>query len=142
MTNAVVQTATAFIGSLGFSMVFGTKKKYWMLIAIDGTISWMIYLASCPLTGGFFANLAAATFCSLYAHLAARIVKAPTTCLLTPATVPMIPGGSLYYTMSYALSGNIPEFKIYMITTAETIFAIAIGFAVVSLVFRWYEKHA
>ncbi|KIR01351.1 hypothetical protein P261_00165 [Lachnospiraceae bacterium TWA4] len=80
-------------------------------------------------------------FCSLYAHLAARIVKAPTTCLLMPATVPMIPGGSLYYTTSYALAGNIPEFKRFMLSTGKTIFAMAIGFAVISLMFRTYEKY-
>ncbi|MDO4617681.1 MAG: threonine/serine exporter family protein [Lachnospiraceae bacterium] len=134
-----VQIASAFVGTLGFAMVFGAKKKYWLLIAVDGALSWTLYLCLCNFMSSFFANLITAAFCSLYAHIAARIVKAPTTCLLMPATVPMIPGGSLYYTMFYALRGDMEEFQIYLKNTAKTIFAMAIGFALISLFFRIRE---
>ncbi len=137
--NPLTQIIAAFIGTFGFTILFGAKRKYWLLIAIDGMLSWMLYLACCTVMHTFPANIITAAFCSLYAHIASRIVKAPTTCLLMPATVPMVPGGSLYYTMSYLLSGEMSEFVRYLSATCETIFAMAIGFALVSLGFRTYE---
>lgn len=128
------------MGGFGFAIVFGSNKKHWLLIAVDAMLSWMVYLGCCTFTSSFFANLLAAAFCSLYAHIAARAVKAPTTCLLTPATVPFIPGGSLYYTVYYALSRNGELFRKYAIATGETVFAVAIGFSLIYICFWTYER--
>ncbi len=137
--TALRQILIAFVGSIGFSAVFQTKRKYWLICAIDAALSWMVYLFLIRMVNVFFANLITAAFCSLYAHIASRIVKAPTTCLLMSATVPMIPGGSLYYTIFYAMSGNGEEFGYYLMNTVQVIFAMAVGFALISLIFRSYE---
>lgn len=138
--ETVLQILMAFIGGFGFSMVFGAGKKYWLLISINAMLSWSVYLLVNHVGGNFVANLISAAFCSLYAHLAARAVKAPVTCLLMPATVPMIPGGSLYYTMYYGLRGNRISFVQYAYQTAGSIFGMAIGFALISLLFRTYTR--
>ncbi len=135
----MIEILSAFLGSLGFAILFGTKKSYWLLVSLDGMFSWIVFLALSSCMSDFFAYVLSATFCSLYAHIAARIVKAPTTCLLMPATVPMIPGGSLYYTLFYAMQGEWNAFLSSMLMTGKIIFAMAIGFAVVTMVFRNYE---
>ncbi len=138
--DTVIQIISAFIVSYGFSIVFSSRRNHRLLIALDGMLSWSLYLFCCLFLSSFFANLITAVFCSLYAHIASRIVKTPTTCLLMPATVPMIPGGSLYYTMSYALSGDTAMFRQYFFSTCKTIFAMAIGFAIITLIFRTKEN--
>lgn len=140
MTGVIGQIAAAFAGSLGFSIVFGLKYRYWLIVSLNGMLSWMIFLVCSLELNNFFSNLFTAVFCSLYAHIAARIVKAPTTVLLMPATVPMIPGSGLYYTIAHLLDGDIAGFQKYGYVTAETILAMAIGFALVTLFFRFYEK--
>ena len=66
----------------------------------------------------------------------ARRIKVPTVVLQMPATVPMIPGGSLYYTMLYVFSGDMLNAKLYFLSTIRAIFGMAIGFAVVSVLLR------
>ena len=140
--NPFIQLILAFIGSLGFSMVFNVKKKYWIIIAINGMLSWGVYLLFRIVANDFISYFFSAAFCSLFAHITSKILKAPTTCLLISATVPMIPGGSLYYTMTYIISGNMVEFKKYALLTAEVIFAMSIGFAIVSLVFKLINNYS
>ena len=80
--------------------------------------------------------MASAMFCSLMAAVLARRIKVPTVVLQMPATVPMIPGGSLYYTMLYVFSGDMLNAKLYFLSTIRAIFGMAIGFAVVSVLLR------
>ena len=80
--------------------------------------------------------MAETMFCSLVAALMARRLRVPTVVLQMPATVPMIPGGSLYYTIYYVFAGDMPTAKSYFFFTARAVFGMAIGFAVVSVLFK------
>ena len=40
----------------------------------------------------------------------ARVLKTPTTTFIITGLIPLIPGGSLYYTMTNAFSGNLQTF--------------------------------
>ena len=73
---------------------------------------------------------------TLVAALMARRLRVPTVVLQMPATVPMVPGGSLYYTIYYVFAGNMPTAKSYFFFTARAVFGMAIGFAVVSVLFK------
>lgn len=140
--GAGMQIAEAFVGTLGFAIFFGARRKYWLLISVNGALSWMVYLAGNALWGNFFGNLMSAVFCSLYAYVASKICRTPVTVLLIPSTVPMIPGGSLYYTLSHLLAGDRAGFENYAYITAESIFGMAIGFALVTWLFRMlWKKH-
>ena len=129
------QILAGALGGLGFSIVFGVRKKYMVLIALNAGLSWAVYLAVNALAGDFAGNMVSAMFCSLLAAVLARI-KVPTVVLQMPATVPMIPGGSLYYTMLYVFSGDMLNAKLYFLSTIRAIFGMAIGFAVVSVLLR------
>ena len=130
------QILAGALGGLGFSIVFGVRKKYMVLIALNAGLSWAVYLAVNALAGDFAGNMASAMFCSLMAAVLARRIKVPTVVLQMPATVPMIPGGSLYYTMLYVFSGDMINAKLYFLSTIRAIFGMAIGFAVVSVLLR------
>ncbi len=43
---------------------------------------------------------------------------------LLPCLIPLVPGGGLYYTMSYAVLKEMQQFRIYLSNTAEA----AIGY--------------
>ena len=130
------QILAGALGGLGFSIVFGVRKKYMVLIALNAGLSWAVYLAVNALARDFAGNMASAMFCSLMAAVLARRIKVPTVVLQMPATVPMIPGGSLYYTMLYVFSGDMLNAKLCFLSTIRAIFGMAIGFAVVSVLLR------
>ena len=123
------QILAGALGGLGFSIVFGVRKKYMVLIALNAGLSWAVYLAVNALAGDFAGNMASAMFCSLMAAVLARRIKVPTVVL-------QMPGGSLYYTMLYVFSGDMLNAKIYFLSTIRAIFGMAIGFAVVSVLLR------
>ena len=50
-------------------------------------------------------------FCSIVAAVMAWRIKVPKVVLQMPATVPMIPGGSLYYTMYNIFAGDAAAAK-------------------------------
>ena len=74
----------------------------------------------------------------MFAAVAARFTEVPAVVMQMPATVPMIPGGSLYYTMYYAMEGNRELFAGYFQATFRTIFAMAIGFALTEVILKQY----
>ena len=123
------QIIASIIGSIGFSIVFGIRRAYMLPIAVNAGLSWAVYLLVNGFAGDFAANMVSAMFCSLVAALMARRLR-------VPATVPMVPGGSLYYTIYYVFAGNMPTAKSYFFFTARAVFGMAIGFAVVSVLFK------
>ena len=46
---------------------------------------------------------------SAYAEVMARVFKAPVTGFLTIGILPLVPGGGIYYTMEYCVSGQTSQ---------------------------------
>ena len=136
LTQGAVQVIAGALGSIGFSVVFGIRKRYMIPIALNAGMSWVVYLLVNSLAGDFAANIVSAMFCSLVAALMAHRFKVPKVVLQMPATVPMIPGGSLYYTMYHIFAGDTASATTWFFSTVRAISGMAIGFAVVSVLLR------
>ncbi len=100
----IIQLITAFTGSLGFAGIFHVKKDKLLPAAFGGFLAWGVYLAAGSASSNdplrfFLASLAF----TVYAEIMARLKKTPATIFLVPSAIPLIPGGSLYATMRYAL---------------------------------------
>lgn len=98
----------------------------------------MVYLfVQSFVTGYFVPYFAAAVFVAVYAEIMARINRAPATIFLTAAAVPLIPGGSLYYTMA----GLVNKDEVLFTQSGEAAIvialAIAMGFVVVAVITRY-----
>jgi uncharacterized membrane protein YjjB (DUF3815 family) len=70
----------------------------------------------------------------------ARIMKTPTTLFVVPATIPLIPGGSLYTTMRLAVQGYSALSMRQGIYTAQLAGAIAGGIIVAMAVWAILQK--
>jgi len=138
----LIQIITAYIGSLGFALLFNIKKERILYASIGGIITWCIYLLSFYYFNDIFiSNMIAAILATAYSELLARILKAPTTVFLLPSIVPLVPGGSLYYSMSYAVMGNKTNFDIYALSTLKTALGIAVGIIVVSVIVYHFTNY-
>ena len=65
----------------------------------------------------------------------AKVLKTPATLFVIPAIIPLVPGGSLFYTMSCAVHGDLENARLYGTRTGECALAIAAGISIV-LAFR------
>ncbi len=150
MTSEIVQLITSFLGSLGFAFIFNTRKKALIPSALGGVVCWGVYLlGSLYFDGQYIPSLFAAAAVALYAEIAARVLKLPATIVFISAIIPLIPGSSLYYTMSYAVSGDLEMFGRHGMETIYYILGITSGISfvwsmwyMVQKIYRIYIKKA
>ncbi len=145
MNSEIMQIFAAFIGSFGFAILYNIRGKKLAFAALGGFLSWSLFLIlefmieSEPIR--YFIVSATTT---LYSEIMARVLKTPTTTFITTALIPLIPGGSLYYTMANAFEGNLESFLLNGIVTLKLAMALALGVVVVTalvkLIYTWNNK--
>lgn len=132
MTKAeIIQIITGLIGTFGFSVLFNIRGKRLALSTLGGFLSWFLFIILNRIIGiEPLAYFLVAALISVYAEVMARVVKTPTTTFITPSLIPLIPGGSLYYTMAYALESDVERFTEKAIYTLELASVLALGIIV------------
>ena len=130
--DVLFQLAAAFVGALGFALIFGMRRRYLFAASRGALLGWGVYLlAEHFLQSSFLPPLFAAAFALSYSEIMAKILKTPATLFVIPAIIPLVPGGSLFYTMSYAVHRDLVNARIYGMRTGETALAIAAGISIV-----------
>ena len=133
-----VQLGTAFIGSLGFGILFNIRGRRLFAAAVGGILAWGICILLGHWISGEPLNYFIVSFAvSVYAQVIARILKTPATPISITALIPLIPGSSLYYTMASAFRGISGEFVTKGIATLELAAALALGIILVSALSRF-----
>lgn len=124
----LIQLVAAFTGSLGFAVLFNVQSARLFWAGLGGMIGWAVYLALGALYSSDVIRFFLASACfTLYADPLARLKKTPTTVFLVPAAIPMVPGASLYRSMSFAVSGQWTSFAQQILYTLLLAAAIAAG---------------
>lgn len=141
MNEYIIQIITATIGALGFAIYFRASEKNVLAATIGGGLGWAVFLIINHLTSSlFFANFAAALFVYLYSQGMSAILKAPSNVYLVPSTIPLIPGGALYYTMKSLIDGDEAMFKEKLIATATVTVGLATGIIVGTVLITYIKE--
>ncbi len=124
----ILQIITGCIGSFGFALLFNVRGKRLWVAALGGLLSWLIFLVLSRFIDSEPINyFLVSFFISVYAEVMARVMKTPTTTFITTSLIPLIPGGSLYYTMAYAFQSDASRFVEKAVYTLELAAALALG---------------
>jgi uncharacterized membrane protein YjjB (DUF3815 family) len=133
----ILQIISGGIGTLGFCVLFNIRGRRLVVTVIGGFLSWLLFVLLCNFISSEPINyFIVAAVISFYAEIMARIVKTPTTTFITTALIPLIPGGSLYYTMAYAFHSNIDRFLEKAIYTLQLASALALGIIIATTISR------
>lgn len=128
----VIQIITAALGAFGFALLYRLRPEHLPLAALGGALTWGIYLLGLNFTENIFAaSLVASIFCAFYAEVLAKLLKTPATVFLIPSIISLIPGGSLYYTMSELVQKDLTSSWYYARLTIQYALAIALGISLV-----------
>lgn len=143
--SEIIQIITGCLGSLGFGILFNVRGKRLAVSTLGGFLAWTAFIIFSRFISDDAVNyLIVAALVSLYAEIMARVCKTPTTAFITLSLIPLIPGGSLYYTMAYAFESNVDEFLDRGIYTLKLAAALAIGIiistAICKLIFGFINK--
>ena len=129
----VLQIAAGAVGSVGFAVLFNIHGKKLVWSMAGGALAWGVYLAcTCAGLSVFAALFIATAAAALASEVLARLVRAPVILLLVPMLIPLIPGGDLYYMMSWLVRGSNEAFGNAARLVVTEAGAIALGIIVVA----------
>jgi uncharacterized membrane protein YjjP (DUF1212 family) len=132
-----IHLIASFVGCVGFSIIFNIHGPGGLLCALGGVLVWAIYLLIQHFGGSdLFAYFWATVFASGYAEVMARVRKYPAISYLVVSIFPLIPGASVYYTMTHAVRGDMESFASQGMHTIAIAGVMAVGILLVSTGFR------
>ena len=135
-----MQCIFAFVGCMGFVIFFNIHGKGRALCALGGALTWAVYLIALKSGGSeLTAYFWSALFSSVYSEFMARIRKCPAITYLVISIFPIIPGAGAYYTMNYAVRGEMELFANRGLFTAAIAGVMAVGILLGSTAFRIYS---
>ena len=141
MGDMILQLVTAFIGSLGFALLFHVQKERLLLASLGGLLAWGVYLLMGQVSDQDVVRyFVASVVLTVYAEVLARVVKCPATLFIVTASIPLIPGGSLYRTMEYFMENDLEAFSHQALTTVLLAVALAVGMLFPTSVFQLLRR--
>ena len=146
LTNPLPITALgSLIGCIGFSILFNIHGPGGLLCALGGVVTWVVFDLILKAGGDeMFAYFSGAFLASVYAEVMARVRKYPAISYLVVSLFPLIPGAGIYYTMYYAVHGNMERFAAEGTRTGAIAGVMAVGVLLVSTIVRlsytWKEN--
>ena len=106
-----VEAVGAFLGSLGFCLLFNIHGPGMLLCAAGSVLTWGMYCLCLHWgIGDIMAYFWATVIAAAYSEIMARIRKYPAISYLVVSIFPLIPGAGVYYTMSHAVHGDMASF--------------------------------
>lgn len=141
VVNPWVQLVAGAVGSLGFSLMFnvrGEKRLFWC--AVGGGVAWgVVLLVQFAGSTEMIGYLAGSLVLTIYSEIMARIQRCPSTIFIATATIPLIPGGSLYNTMRFAMDGAWEAFSTQGLRTLGYAILISAGILIIHTIMNAYR---
>ncbi|MBE6595139.1 MAG: threonine/serine exporter [Ruminococcaceae bacterium] len=142
--DTLISVLSALVGTFGFGVLFHVKGKKLLFSSLGGMLGWFLYLMLFRwLDREVLCYFIVSIVISLYSEVMARWLKTPATPLAIIALIPLVPGGSLYYAIDFAVEGNWESFATKAAHTAGLAAALSVGIVLVHTVcrhIRW--KHS
>lgn len=133
--NPYMKMAMSALCSLGYSILYGTRLRRLFPAALGGLIGFGAYLGFSYLFPDLLiSNFLASLVIMLYSEVCARALRAPAMVFFTPASIPLVPGGYLYFTIGNLFAGQYELSGYYAILTAKVAIGISGGVIIMSLV--------
>ena len=134
----LIPCLSAFFACTGFCFLYNIRGIGILVCSFGGMLGWLCYLLCAPLGSDIIQSFVAAVVISAYSEVMARVRHFPVSGYLLVALFPLVPGGGIYYSMEYAMSGETELFLSTLIHTLGLAGALAVGvLSVASVVRLW-----
>ncbi|MSS64805.1 threonine/serine exporter family protein [Velocimicrobium porci] len=138
--RGLLQCIWAFLGSLCFGIVFNIRGKNLFYSAFGGFVAWVAYLlCGIVVPEEIVQYFVASVVISIYSESMAVYRKTPVTVFIVLGMVPLVPGGSIFYTMQHLIMGEYQlSYKVGVYTFAIA-GAIAMGILIASFLVQLFK---
>ncbi len=139
--DVIIRTVMAGVGTVAFSFLFHTPKKYYFDVGMLGAVSWMLYLLLSMVTSlEALIIFVPALFVAVFSRWLSVKRKCPATVFLFTSIFPLIPGLSFYRAVYFLLTG-MPELAgSYMRSCFHSALAIALAIIIVQEIRRKTDR--
>lgn len=139
MEGLVGQLIAAFLGTLGFCILYNVPSRFYMWCGLTGSTGWLVYQWASQLTTAPGASFIAACIIVLLSRILAVYQRCPITIFLVSGVFPLIPGASLYYTVFYLMHNDFVAAGDKGLMAIKIVFAIVIAIVfTVSIPKKWF----
>lgn len=98
---------TSLIAIMGFAYSFSAPKVAVIFSGISGAVGWVIYYLLIKNTESLYlCNTIAAFVIGIMGEIFARKFKMPSSCFTIPSILALAPGTSIFYMITYFISGQ------------------------------------
>lgn len=101
------QVIAAVTGTIGFSVLYSVPRAYYPYCGFIGGAGWLLYCLLTPMYTPPEATLLAAILVVLLSRLFAVKERCPVTIFLISGMFPLVPGGGIYWTAYYIVTGEM-----------------------------------
>lgn len=128
-------TVVIAVSTLIYAILMRVKLRHLPAIGIGAGTTYLIFALLDHFGWSLIlSNAVAALAAAVYGEIMARLQKAPVSIYSIPSIIPLVPGGSLYYTMAALMNGDQAEFMSRGSDTLMIALGIAIGIISVSVI--------
>ncbi len=139
--DGILQVITGCLGTFGFGILFNIRGKKLLLASLGGLLSWGLFLLfGLVVESEVLRYFLVSAAISAYSEILARKVKTPATTFSIVSLIPLIPGGSLYYTMAHIIGGDLETFVPTALYTLELAAALSLGILLVTATIRTVNR--
>ena len=128
----------SFVACVAYCMCVNLRGWKLVWASLGGAIGWAVYLLFGFAHHDIFQFFMSSLAVSAYSEAMARMNKSPVTGFLLVSMLPMVPGGGIYYTMQYAVTGKTEQFLSTGMHTFGIAGALALGVLLVSSTVRLF----
>ena len=134
-----IQLPAAFVGTVGFSALFGAPRRYYVDCGIVGMLGWAVYLLSVT-TGPVGAAFLGALTVAAMSGVLAVVRRCPSTVFLICGIIPLVPGGGIFWTAYYLVGDQLRLAATIGFTAIKVTIAIAGGIILVGAIAGRIQK--
>ena len=142
MVENIITIIAAAVGTVGFALMLRLRHDRLPVIAVSTALCYSIYLIAIHFNcADFIANFIASLFATYASEFLAKHLKAPVTVFLIPTILPLVPGGSLYYTIEAFFQSEFDRALSYFASTGRTIGAILLGIITINTIMKCIRNY-
>lgn len=132
MRPELIQILSAGVAGIGFAMIFHIRPKHLPASFLGAALGWFLYLLTKQVwNSNAIGMMFAALGVTVYSEIGARVLRMPVSVIYSPAIIPLIPGGHLYYCMRGFVTDSHTDFVKYGSMLLEDTLSIVLGTMVV-----------
>lgn len=141
LTESIGQIIAAFLGTVGFSVLFHVPQKQYVMCGVTGAVGWLVYLLVHIRFSVSVSSFCATVVIVFLARLFAVWRKVPSNVFMISGIFPIVPGIGIYNTIYDFMTGDVDAGILSGLGTFKAVAAIVLGIVCVFVIpDKWFRS--